>query len=269
MDVLPGDWTWDGKRVLDFGCGSGRILMLEEANFAEIWGVDIFERNTRDVEENFCPPMRALLGPEPPLPFDDRHFDLIWAISVWTHPTDTAHAWVAEMHGILRPAGLLIATYMGESHSERLAGEERDEQRIGMNVLRHWEPWIRGGPMVVMSDWWVREHGGRGFDLVRIEPDPLEFNWPPLRKRDVELSAEDIERLSDHPRERHALRHNVRQVQREVETALREREQHFAAERECCEQARAEYENSLSWRITKPLRDARRLARDGRRRRRP
>ena len=23
---LPADWSWDGKRVLDFGCGAGRVL---------------------------------------------------------------------------------------------------------------------------------------------------------------------------------------------------------------------------------------------------
>jgi hypothetical protein len=112
-----------------------------------------------------------------------------------------------------------------------------------------------------MSKWWAREHWGPRFDVVRIEHDPLEFNGPLLRKRDVELSAQEIERPGDDPREWRALRHNRRQVQREVEMALREGEDHVAAEPERREQLRAEFEDSFSWRLTRPFRAVRRLGR--------
>jgi len=46
-----------------------------------------------------------------------------------------------------------------------------------------------------------------------------------------------------------ALRHNVTQLQREVESA-------HGAQGEALERARAEYESSLSWRVTRPLRSA-------------
>ena len=159
---------------------------------------------------------------DPPLPFDDGFFDLIWAISVWTHLTDNALSWLAEMHRILKPGGLLIATYMGEGHSELLAGEEWDQDRIGMNVLRHYQGSDEGGPMVLISDWWLREHWGRAFEVVEIQHDVQMLNWPLLRKRDVEVTAEELARLSDDPREIEALRHNLRQVQRELEMALSE-----------------------------------------------
>jgi SAM-dependent methyltransferase len=42
-DCLPPAWTWHGKRVLDFGCGAGRVLrdFVREAHEAESWGSNI------------------------------------------------------------------------------------------------------------------------------------------------------------------------------------------------------------------------------------
>ncbi len=257
LRLIPDDFDWAGKRVMDFGCGAGRTLVhfKEEAELAEIWGVDVYEPALSNVERELCPPMHAHLSEtDPPLPFEDNSFDLIWAISVWTHLTDNALPWLAEMHRILRPGGLLIATYMGEQHSELLAGEEWDEDRIGMNVLRHFQGWDEGGPMVLISDWWLREHWGRAFEVLEIEHDVQKLNWPLLRKRDVAVTAEDLARPGDDPREMEALRHNLRQVQRELEMALTEGEERY-------ERMRAEFEDSLSWRVTQPLRAARQRAR--------
>jgi hypothetical protein len=66
-----------------------------------------------------------------------------------------------------------------------------------------------------------------------------------MRKRDVALTTEDLERPSDDPREYAALRHNVRQLQREIERVV--------------DEVRTEYEGSVSWRATAPLRALRRF----------
>jgi hypothetical protein len=159
---------------------------------------------------------------------------------------------------------LLIATYMGRWTSEFVAGEPWDEDRVGMNVLRHTHPWEDGGPLVLISDWWLREHWGRAFEVVRIAPRIHNFSWALLRKRSVEVTPEDIAQPGDDQREYYAVRHNLLRAQREIEYATDRLEivQHEADQRLL--ELRRSYERSLSWRVTHPLRKAASYARSRR-----
>ena len=264
--LLPDYWSFEGKRVLDFGCGLGRTLrhFLDEAQVAEVWGADVDAASIEALEREFCPPLRALqCDTDPPLALEGGSFDLIWSISVFTHLTANSLPWLMELHRLLKPGGLLIATYMGRWHSEIIAGEPWDEDRIGMNVLRHNRTWGKGGPAVLMSEWWVREHWGRAFEILEIAPQIHHQSWALMRKRDVEVSVADLDRPGNDPREALAARHNVRQVQRELERAQgeldraqteleRTRNERTAA----LERMRRDFEDSLSWRVTRPLRAA-------------
>jgi SAM-dependent methyltransferase len=250
VQMLPPDWSFDGKRVLDFGCGAGRTLrhFLDEARRGEFWGADIDAASIAWLERSLTPPLHAVRNrPDPPLGLDYGRFDLIWALSVFTHLTDSSHAWLLELHKLLKPHGLLIATYMGRWNGAIFTDEPWDEDRVGMNVLRPDQGWDAGGPVVLMSDWWVRAHWGRAFEIVRVEPQVHGQTWALLRKRDVELTPNELERPSDDEREYVALRHNLRQVERDRHRALAE--------------LRHQYENSLSWRLTRPLRTGAQLAR--------
>jgi SAM-dependent methyltransferase len=266
--LLPDDWSFEGKRVMDFGSGAGRTLRHFEAEAAEaeIWGVDIHGPSVEWMAQNVCPPFHAWQTAErPPLGLEHGSFDLIYAISVFTHLTDASLAWLLELHRLLRPGGLLVATFMGRWNSEYFANEPWVEDRIGMNVLHHHRGWEEGGPAVLMSEWWVREHWGRAFEIHDIDPELHNFSWAVMRKREVELTTQDLERLSDDPREIVALRHNITQLQGELERELDfQAEQHRVeldnAEREhrrriaAYEQQLAQFEGSTSWKLTKPLR---------------
>jgi SAM-dependent methyltransferase len=259
LDLLPEGWSFEGKRVLDFGCGGGRTLQhfVEEAESAEFWGADIDASSIELVRAALCPPMHAVrCAEEPPLELGYASFDLIWAISVFTHLNDTSLPWLRELHRLLKPGGLLIATYMGRWHSELLAGEPWDEDRVGMNVLRHNQDQdsAYGVPQTMISDWWLREHWGRAFEVLEIAPRIHYQSWALLRKRDVEISVEELAEPADDPREYRAVRHNLRQAQREIELT----QQHG---REQLEEVRRGYEESRSWRVTRPLRAAGRVVR--------
>jgi SAM-dependent methyltransferase len=271
VDLLGHGWSWEGKRVLDFGCGAGRTLrhFMDEARQAEIWGIDIDAESVELLRETVCPPLHVMQsGYWPPIDLESGSFDLIWSISVFTHLTDNSIPWMLELHRLLKPNGLAILTYMGRFTAEFLAGEEWDEDRVGMNVLRHNHPASDGGPMVLMSDWWMREHWGRAFEVLEIAQVHKQ-SWPLLRKRDVELSFEDIARPSACPREYAAVRHNLLQAQREIEALQRQARDDLAAAEQAAQEAlekqRREFEQrlaevdrsyteSLSWRLTQPLR---------------
>ena len=92
---------------------------------------------------------------------------------MFTHLTDTWSAWLLELHRILKPKGILIASFMGEGMSEILANEPWDDSRIGMNVLGPGMSWEAGGPMVLHSPWWIEAHWGRAFDILSIRPTGL------------------------------------------------------------------------------------------------
>ena len=58
LGVLPADWTFEGKSVLDFGCGAGRTLrhFLDEAESGTFYGCDIDVPSIAWLESNLSPP---------------------------------------------------------------------------------------------------------------------------------------------------------------------------------------------------------------------
>jgi SAM-dependent methyltransferase len=263
---------------MDFGCGAGRTLkhFLPDAEHAEFWGVDVDQTSIDLLRDTVSPPLHVLQsGYMPPLELESASFDLIWSISVFTHLTDNSLPWLLELHRLLKPGGLLLATYMGRWTSELLAGEPWDEDRVGMNVLRHNHPASDGAPLTLISDWWLREHWGRAFDVLEIAPQIHNQSWAVLRKRDVAVSITDLERPGADPREYAALRHNLVQAQREIEsTQDRARlEMEVAAEALRADRAaelegpRRYYEESRSWQLTRPVRAGGRFVRTLRSRR--
>lgn len=256
VHLLPQDWDWDGKRVLDFGSGAGRTLrhFAGETEVAEFWGVDTHEPSVEWMRKNLAPINAWHTTENPPLGLEHGSFDLIYTVSVFSHLTDNSIPWLLELHRMLKPGGLLIISYMGRWISEYFAGEPWVEDRVGMNTLYHGRDWDLGGPAVLISDWWVREHWGRAFEVVDIDPQFMNFSWAVLKKKEGHYSNDDISRLSDDPREIVALRHHVVQLRREVELEIARRNEMLEAQASEYENRLAEYEGSTSWKATRPLR---------------
>ena len=233
LELLPDDWSFEGKRVLDFGCGAGRTLreFLAVAETAEIWGCDIHAESIEWLQANLCPPFHCFRNQAtPPLAIADGYFDLVWAMSVFTHIADGWADWVLEMQRVLAPGGLFIATYLGAGIFETLLGEPYVEDEVGMLVRYHWRSPEDGGAWVFHSEWWLREHWGPAFEILEVRRPPTAGDGAPqtvhsvllARRRPGQPSTGDLERVDQSdPRELAALQTSVRMLRRELEDMRR------------------------------------------------
>lgn len=99
--------------ILDFGCGWGRIIrfFLKEVAPSKLWGAD----PVREMID-FCKASNKwcnfnCIGTDPPSPFEDNSFDLVYGYSVFSHLSEVMQRrWLVELHRIVKPGGLVILT---------------------------------------------------------------------------------------------------------------------------------------------------------------
>jgi SAM-dependent methyltransferase len=215
IDLLPDGYSLKGRRVLDFGCGAGRVLrhFVAEAGQAEFWGCDLHPPTIEWLSENLSPPMRFFVNDQRPLPQADGYFDLVYGLSVFTHITYDWSDWLLELHRVLKPDGLLLMTFMGPPTWERAAQRPLDDDELGMAVLGlHRGLDDTSGPIVLHSPWWIRTHWGRAFEILTLRPAGfvqagMGHGVVLARKRDAALSTRDLERPDPNdPRELAAQR---------------------------------------------------------------
>jgi ubiquinone/menaquinone biosynthesis C-methylase UbiE len=107
-------------RVLDFGCGAGRMIrhLSPLASTCEIWGTDISAECVYWCRQHMDPPFHFVTT-IPSLPFEEQYFDLIYAGSVFTHIDDLASAWLLELRRVLSEKGRAYITIHDE-HTVKL-----------------------------------------------------------------------------------------------------------------------------------------------------
>lgn len=179
---LPEEYDFTGKKVLDFGCGCGRVLrhFQVEARIGEFWGCDIDLPSTTWLSENSPTHFRIFNNSElPHLPIESNCFDLIYVISVFTHLTTMWKPWLLELRRVLKPGGTALITFHNRIAYEYNTGKRFDEQDAGMLVTHEDRAWDNGGPMVYHSYWWIQKHWGQFFDIEYISREGL-FNWQSL-----------------------------------------------------------------------------------------
>ncbi|CAI9403265.1 class I SAM-dependent methyltransferase [Nocardioides sp. T2.26MG-1] len=103
------------KRILDWGCGCGRLSRHYQESGADITGIDIDPYNVAWCSENLHPGRFETVDLMPPTSLPEDTFDVVFANSVLSHLTAEAmDAWLHEISRILRPGGLALLSYHGD-----------------------------------------------------------------------------------------------------------------------------------------------------------
>ena len=100
-------------RVLDFGCGWGRVLrfFLKDVEAGRLVGIDTRDQMVDACRRTFPGGVFERAGPWPPAPLDDASVGFVYAFSVFSHLSEDMHtAWLEEFHRILEPGGLLAVS---------------------------------------------------------------------------------------------------------------------------------------------------------------
>jgi ubiquinone/menaquinone biosynthesis C-methylase UbiE len=98
------------ERVLDFGCGTGVFLPSLSARFSTVFGVDLKLDIARRLVKRFALANVTLLGGDARrLPFEDRFFGAVFAVSVLEHFREPTQP-LAEIARVLKPGGELIVS---------------------------------------------------------------------------------------------------------------------------------------------------------------
>ncbi len=160
--------------ILDFGCGYGRVLReWWRLPRTRVFGCDIDPKAVEWCNSKL--PFAEVTANHlaPPLPYEGSSFDLVYALSVFTHLSESLQRpWIEECMRVLRPAGLLLFSTLGEHYVS--LGRLTDSERLS----------FRDGNIVVLFDTsagtslcsayhpyeYVRRELASGFELVLVRP---------------------------------------------------------------------------------------------------
>jgi SAM-dependent methyltransferase len=140
-----------GERVLDVGCGAGRVAVPLVDHLGPDGSYEGFDRNAGRIA--FCNERIAPLHPrfrfqavdvfnserqkgteragEFSFPYPDEDFDLVFLFSVFTHMLpDGVERYMSEIARVLKPGGRTVITWFLLNHeSLRMLEEQRDTRR--------------------------------------------------------------------------------------------------------------------------------------------
>jgi ubiquinone/menaquinone biosynthesis C-methylase UbiE len=115
------DYAGNNDRILDLGCGNGRLSELFRVKAVDYYGVD-FSQKLIDIARERYPHLKFQVADALNLPFPSNFFDKVFSIAVLHHipSKELRLQFLKETKRILRPKGLVILSVWNFSFFKNL-----------------------------------------------------------------------------------------------------------------------------------------------------
>ena len=155
-----------GSRILDFGCGCGRTLrwLLPRYPNSEFHGVDVDAEAVEWCMKNVKPGHFQATSPISRLPFPNKHFDVVYSISVFTHLDEHMQdQWLSELRRVLKMDGVLLFTVHGSLAAQELDPQGR-EALEGYGFVHRRSMKLKG----LVPDWYQTTWHSKEYIVARL-----------------------------------------------------------------------------------------------------
>jgi len=161
------------ERILDFGCGCGRTLSFMSDLAGSVHGCDIDAQAIRWCARNLRFAEFRVNAPEPPSPYGDGAFDLVYSISVLTHlPEELGLRWIEDLRRVTAPGGIVAVTTHGRATWNRLTAEEIEGVERDGFLFRRDDSWSAIFPEWYQTSFqtpeYVRRRFGERFEILDV-----------------------------------------------------------------------------------------------------
>ncbi|TSD01924.1 MAG: hypothetical protein Athens071425_239 [Parcubacteria group bacterium Athens0714_25] len=155
------EYAKNGNRVLDFGCGNGRLLELFGGKNIEYFGADVSEKLLEEGRKKYAGVFPNIsfskLDPlQTSLPFKSDYFNTVYSIAVFHHfPSKEYRLEMAkELHRVLQPGGYTIITVwnLWPTFASLWRGKQKKYYK---NIFENWKNKISGKSDLDWNDCFV------------------------------------------------------------------------------------------------------------------
>jgi SAM-dependent methyltransferase len=164
--------------VLDFGCGCGRVARYFVGRpGVALHGTDYNPRPIAWCRQHLAPARFEQNRLAPPLPYGPGSFDLIYALSVFTHLDEPLQrAWLDELRRVCKPGGYVLISMHGASYLPGLSDGERARFAADELVVRRRNLEGRNICTTYSSEAYTRQRLARPGEVVDFVPEGAKGN---------------------------------------------------------------------------------------------
>jgi ubiquinone/menaquinone biosynthesis C-methylase UbiE len=156
-----GSYCQKGDKVLDFGCGNGRLLDFLEKKGINYTGVDISEKLLTETQIHFQGPgieFQKISGLDS-LPLESDSFNVVYAIAVFHHlpSREIRQKMAKELYRILQPEGTIVITVWNLW-----------QRKYWRQIFFNWEEKVLGRSFLDWNDCYIDFQDNRGNKFERF-----------------------------------------------------------------------------------------------------